>query len=45
MHGGGLEAVQLVFLLLLVFVIAFAALARKLRTPYPIVLVVGGLLL
>lgn len=32
-------------LLLLVFVIAFAALARKLRIPYPIVLVVGGLLL
>src|SRR5678816_757083 len=45
MHGGGIQALELVFLLLLVFVIAFAALARKLRTPYPIVLVVGGLLL
>jgi CPA1 family monovalent cation:H+ antiporter len=45
MLGSGIHAVQLVFLLLLVFVIAFAALARKLRTPYPIVLVIGGLLL
>ena len=43
--GNGIHAVELVCLLLLVFVIAFAALARKLRIPYPIVLVVGGLLL
>ena len=37
--------VELVLLLLLLFVVAFAWLARKLETPYPIVLVVAGLLL
>lgn len=45
MPGGGVHAVQTVFLLLLLFVAAFAALARKLKTPYPIVLVLAGLLL
>ena len=40
-----IHAVEVVFLLLLLFVVAFGALARKLGTPYPIVLVVGGLLL
>ncbi|MGH9496545.1 MAG: Na+/H+ antiporter [Candidatus Sulfotelmatobacter sp.] len=44
MHSD-IHAVELVFLLLLFFVIVFGALARKLRTPYPIVLVIGGLLL
>lgn len=42
---GEVHALQIVFLLLLVFVVALGALARKLKTPYPIVLVVGGLLL
>src|SRR5947209_19526097 len=37
--------VELVFLFLLFFVVAFGLLARKLRTPYPIVMVIGGLLL
>ena len=41
----GIHAVQIVFLILLLFVVALGALARKLKTPYPIVLVVGGLLL
>ncbi|MGC1266176.1 MAG: hypothetical protein WA853_07825, partial [Candidatus Acidiferrum sp.] len=45
MEGGGIHAFELVFLLLLVFVVAFAALARKLHTPYPIVLVIAGLIL
>src|SRR5580698_2732527 len=45
MIGGGVHAVEVVFLLLLSFVALFAALASKLRTPYPIVLVVAGLLL
>ena len=45
MEGGGIHAFELVFLLLLVFVVAFAALARKLQTPYPIVLVIAGLIL
>src|ERR1700678_1835719 len=45
MHGGGVHAVELVFLSLLTFVVVFGALARKLKLPYPIVLVVAGLLL
>jgi monovalent cation/hydrogen antiporter len=39
------QAVELVFLLLLLFVVAFGVLARKLQIPYPIVLVVAGGLL
>ncbi len=42
---GNVQAVELVFLLLLLFVVAFGALARKLQLPYPIVLVIAGLLL
>jgi Na+/H+ antiporter len=45
MQSGGIHAIELILLLLLVFVVAFAALARKLKTPYPIVLVIAGLLL
>src|ERR1700730_219722 len=45
MQSGGIHAIQIVFLILLLFVVIFAVLARKLQTPYPIVLVVAGLLL
>ncbi|MDE3181095.1 MAG: cation:proton antiporter, partial [Acidobacteriota bacterium] len=45
MQGGDVHAVEILFLLLLLFVAAFGALARKLKTPYPIVLVIAGLLL
>jgi Na+/H+ antiporter len=45
MINGGIQAVELVFLALLLFIVIFAVLARKLQTPYPIVLVVAGLLL
>jgi len=45
MMQSGVHQVQMVFLLLLLFVVVFAALARKLQTPYPIVLVIAGLLL
>src|SRR5215471_9568874 len=45
MHSGGIHGVEIVFLLLLLFVVAFGAFAKKLAVPYPIVLVVGGLLL
>ena len=41
----GIHAVEFVFLLLLLFVVFFGALAQKLKTPYPIVMVIGGLLL
>ncbi|HZC65380.1 MAG TPA: cation:proton antiporter, partial [Candidatus Dormibacteraeota bacterium] len=44
-QGQGIHGVELVFLLLLLFVVVFAALAQRLKTPYPIVLVIGGLLL
>jgi NhaP-type Na+/H+ or K+/H+ antiporter len=43
--GAGIQAVQAVFLLLLVFVAMFAGLARRLKLPYPILLVIAGLLL
>ncbi len=42
---GSIQALEIVFLLLLLFVVAFGALARKLQLPYPIVLVIAGLLL
>ena len=40
-----MHAAQLVLLLLLLFVVAFAAIAQKLKTPYPIILVLAGLAL
>ena len=45
MQSGGIHQLELILLLLLLFVVVFAALARKLQTPYPIVLVIAGLLL
>ena len=45
MQSGSIHSLEIVLLVLLVFVVLFAALARKLSTPYPIVLVVAGLLL
>jgi monovalent cation/hydrogen antiporter len=43
--GSSVQAFELVFLLLLLFVVVFASLARKLQLPYPIVLVIAGLAL
>jgi Na+/H+ antiporter, bacterial form len=40
-----LHGFEILLLMLLAFVVLFAALARKLSTPYPIVLVLAGLLL
>src|SRR5713101_159236 len=45
LQSGGIHSVEIVFLVLLLFVVLFATLARKLQTPYPIVLVIAGLLL
>lgn len=45
MGEGGIHGLELVVLLLLVFVVLFAALARKVQMPYPIVLVIAGLVL
>src|SRR5579862_1001394 len=41
----GIHNVELILLSLLVFVAALAALAKRFKTPYPIVMVVGGLLI
>ena len=45
MGVGSIQGLEMVFLLLLLFVVAFGALAKRLQTPYPIVLVLAGLLL
>ncbi|HTF45115.1 MAG TPA: Na+/H+ antiporter, partial [Terriglobales bacterium] len=45
MPGGVIHAAEIVFLLLMLFVVALGTLAQKLKIPYPIVLVIGGLLL
>ena len=45
MHPSSIQAVEIVFLLLLLFVVVFGALAKRLKTPYPIILVLGGLIL
>ena len=45
MQGSGIQSIEIVLLLPLLFVAGFTALARKLQTPYPIVLVLAGLVL
>ncbi len=41
----GIGEIEFIFLLLLLFIIVFGLLARKLGTPYPLVMVIGGLIL
>lgn len=41
----GIEEVEIVFLLLLLFIVVFGILSKRLGIPYPIVMVLGGLLL
>jgi CPA1 family monovalent cation:H+ antiporter len=45
MQAAGIHSVELIFLLLLLFVAGLAALAKRFKTPYPIILVIGGLIL
>lgn len=45
MNAAGRPEAQALLLLLIVGVAALAALARRFQTPYPIVLVIGGLVL
>jgi len=45
MPGHGIQDIEIIFLLLLLFVVVFGLLARKLAIAYPIVLVIAGLLL
>lgn len=40
-----IHQIQLIFVLLLLFIVGFGVLAQRLKTPYPIVLVIGGLAL
>ena len=40
-----IQQLELLFLTLLVFVVGFGSLAARLRTPYPILMVIGGLVL
>lgn len=42
--SGNIQTVEIVILALLALVVLFAAIARRLNTPYPIVLVLAGLL-
>src|SRR5277367_2853693 len=45
MQNTTIQGVEILALLLLLFVVVFTALAQKLKIPYPIVLVVAGLIL
>jgi CPA1 family monovalent cation:H+ antiporter len=45
MQAMGIHGIELVVLLMMILVVAFAAAAKRLQTPYPIILVIGGLIL
>jgi monovalent cation/hydrogen antiporter len=45
MESVGIHGFELIILLLMIAVVALASLAKKLATPYPIVLVIGGLII
>ncbi|MBS1839256.1 MAG: Na+/H+ antiporter [Acidobacteria bacterium] len=45
MDGFGIHAAETVALILMVLVVLFAVLAQRIKTPYPIVLVIAGLVL
>jgi CPA1 family monovalent cation:H+ antiporter len=45
MEAAGIHGIELIFLVMSVLVAALAAVAKKFNTPYPIVLVIGGLIL
>jgi len=45
MQATGIHSIELIVLLLMIFVVALASVAKRLETPYPIILVIGGLLL
>ena len=45
MEAAGIHGIELILLLLMILVVALAALAKRLDTPYPIVMVIGGLII
>ena len=45
MEAVGIHGIELILLLLMILVVALAALAKRIETPYPIVMVIGGLII
>lgn len=45
MNISGIHELELILILLLVFVVGLGTLAQRVKTPYPIVMVIGGLVL
>src|SRR5580704_1878599 len=45
MENAGIHSAELILLLLMILVVALATLAKRLETPYPIVMVIGGLII
>jgi CPA1 family monovalent cation:H+ antiporter len=45
MEASGIHGVELIVLLLMILVVTLAALAKRLEIPYPIVMVIGGLII
>jgi monovalent cation/hydrogen antiporter len=45
MQAAGIHNAELIILILLIFVVSLAAIAKRLEVPYPIVMVIGGLIL
>jgi monovalent cation/hydrogen antiporter len=45
MQAAGIHNAELIILILLIFVVSLAAIAKRLQVPYPIVMVIGGLVL
>ena len=45
MYGRNIQHFEPVLILLLILVVVLALLAKRFRTPYPIILVIGGLFL
>lgn len=41
----GIHSIELIVLVMMILVVALAAAAKRLRTPYPIILVIGGLII
>ena len=44
-QAAGIHSVELILLLVMILVVSLAALAKRLETPYPIIMVIGGLII
>src|SRR5580704_588506 len=45
MGAAGIHGIELILLLLVILVVALAAAAKRLDIPYPIIMVIGGLII